>query len=160
MSRILILVGAHLSTAPRPQKEAEILAAAGHDVRVRGFWYDQTLAARDQVLMNEGKWSFEPIIDFRSNGRVARWKSINVRAGSRLAREKYLRLGRFTPSILGYGARAMLKTALKEQADLTIVHSEVGLWVGEHLLKKGLRVGVDFEDWFSEDLLPEARSAR
>jgi hypothetical protein len=38
MAKILILIGAHLCTAPRPQKEAETLANAGHDVTVRGFW--------------------------------------------------------------------------------------------------------------------------
>jgi glycosyltransferase involved in cell wall biosynthesis len=54
----------------------------------------------------------------------------------------------------------MLKAALQEKADLTIVHSEAGLWVGEQLLKRGCRVGVDFEDWFSQDLLPNALTTR
>jgi glycosyltransferase involved in cell wall biosynthesis len=83
-----------------------------------------------------------------------------VRARNRIAREAQTRLGKFTPSLLGYGAGAMLKVASAEKADLTIVHSETGLWVGGRLLDKGLRVGVDFEDWFSEDLLPESRSSR
>jgi glycosyltransferase involved in cell wall biosynthesis len=54
----------------------------------------------------------------------------------------------------------MLKVARQTRADLTIVHSEAGLWVGNRLLDEGFRVGVDIEDWFSEDLLPEARTAR
>ena len=54
----------------------------------------------------------------------------------------------------------MLKAARQARADLTIVHSEAGLWVGSQLLDEGFRVGVDFEDWFSEDLLPAARTAR
>jgi glycosyltransferase involved in cell wall biosynthesis len=77
-----------------------------------------------------------------------------------MARELQTRFGKFNPAVLGYGVSAMLKTALAEKADLTIVHSEAGLWVGGRLLEKGLRVGVDFEDWFSEDLLPEARRSR
>lgn len=32
--------------------------------------------------------------------------------------------------------------------------------VGNCLLDQGKRVGVDFEDWFSEDLLPEAQATR
>jgi glycosyltransferase involved in cell wall biosynthesis len=160
MSRILILVGAHLCTSPRPVKEAEALASAGHDVIVRGYWYDEVLAERDKTLMAGLRWRFEPIIDFRACGLIGRWKSFSVRVNSKLAREKYLRFRKFTPSGLGYGTKAMLKAALKEHADLTIVHSEVGLWVGERLLDKGLRVGVDFEDWFSEDMLPEARNTR
>jgi glycosyltransferase involved in cell wall biosynthesis len=32
--------------------------------------------------------------------------------------------------------------------------------VGDRLLRKGLQVGVDFEDWFSQDLLPDAQATR
>ncbi len=82
--------------------------------------------------------------------------NLGVRGRGRLAREMHRRFGRVSPSQLGFSPGAMLKAALRENADLTIVHSEAGLWVGEQLLKKGMRVGVDFEDWFSEDALPEA----
>jgi len=51
MAKILILIGGHLCTAPRPQKEAETLAAAGYDVTVRGFWFDPELMERDRSLM-------------------------------------------------------------------------------------------------------------
>ena len=34
MSKILILIGSHLCNATRPQKEAETLSFAGHDVTV------------------------------------------------------------------------------------------------------------------------------
>ncbi len=47
MAKILILIGAHICTAPRPQKEAEALANAGHDVTVAGFWSDPNLAKRE-----------------------------------------------------------------------------------------------------------------
>ena len=49
-----------------------------------------------------------------------------------------------------------LRKAQHIRADLTIVHSEAGLWVGKQLIQKGYAVGVDFEDWFSRDLLPSA----
>jgi glycosyltransferase involved in cell wall biosynthesis len=39
-----------------------------------------------------------------------------------------------------------------EQADLTIGHLELGLWAAERLGRTGRRVGVDFEDWHSENL--------
>ncbi len=54
----------------------------------------------------------------------------------------------------------MFKAAYQTRADLTIVHSEAGLWAGDRLLDEGFRVGVDFEDWFSEDLLPKDRVTR
>jgi glycosyltransferase involved in cell wall biosynthesis len=155
MAKILILIGAHLCTAPRPIKEAEALAVAGHDVTVRGFWFDPELVNRDRILMAGRKWRFKPIIDFQPAHRLNNWK---LRLQSRLAKEQFQRFGSFSPALLGYGARAMLKVARETRADLTIVHSEAGLWVGNQLLAQGLCVGVDFEDWFSEDLLPEARA--
>ncbi|MEP0885048.1 glycosyltransferase [Trichocoleus sp. ST-U3] len=157
MAKILILIGGHLCTAPRPQKEAETLAAAGHDVTVRGFWFDPELVKRDHILIANKKWRFEPIIDFQPTHRLNNWK---IRLQSRLAKEQFQRFDTFSPGLLGYGAKAMLKVARQTHADLTIVHSEAGLWVGNQLLDKGFSVGVDFEDWFSEDLLPQARSIR
>lgn len=157
MAKILILIGAHLCTAPRPQKEAQTLADAGHDVTVRGFWFDPDLVERDRQLMANKSWRFEPIIDFQP---VHRWKNLGVRLQSRLAKELFRRFGISSPGLFGYGAASMLKAARQARADLIIVHSEAGLWAGEKLLKEGFRVGVDFEDWFSEDLLPEARVNR
>jgi glycosyltransferase involved in cell wall biosynthesis len=157
MAKTLILIGAHLCTAPRPQKEAETLANAGHDVTVRGFWFDPELIKRDRILITNKKWRFEPILDFQPTHRFKNW---SIRLQSRLAKEQFQRFDTFSPALLGYGTNAMLKAARKARADLTIVHSEAGLWVGNQLLNEGFRVGVDFEDWFSEDLLPEARTTR
>ena len=157
MAKILILIGAHLCTAPRPQKEAETLAHAGHDVIVRGFWFDPELVKRDRILIANKKWRFEPIIDFQPTHRL---NNLRIRLQSRLAKEQFQRFATCSPGLLGYGAKAMLAAARKARADLTIVHSQAGLWVGNQLLNEGFRVGVDFEDWFSEDFLPEARAAQ
>lgn len=157
MAKIQILIGAHLCTAPRPQKEAETLANAGHDVTVRGFWSDPELVQRDRLLTANKKWRFEPIIDFQPTHRLT---NLGIRLQSRLGKELFQRFGIFSPVLLGYGTNAMLKAARQEAADLTIVHSEAGLWVGKKLLEEGFRVGVDFEDWFSEDLLPSSRVHR
>ncbi len=157
MAKILILIGGHLCTAPRPQKEAQTLANAGHDVTVRGFWFDPELVERDRLLITNKKWRFQPIIDFQPTHRLENWK---IRLQGRLAKEQFQQFGTFSPGLLGYGAKAMLNAARQARADLTIVHSEAGLWVGNRLLDEGFCVGVDFEDWFSEDLLPEARATR
>ncbi len=157
MAKISILIGGHLCTAPRPQKEADALAAGGHQVTVRGFWFDPELIQRDHLILAEKKWQFAPILDFQPNHKINNFK---VRLQAKIAKEKYQRFSIFSPDLLGYGATAMLQVACQTQADLTIVHSEVGLWVGNQLLNKGFRVGVDFEDWFSEDLLPSIRATR
>src|SRR5207302_5878841 len=123
-------------------------------------WFDSELAERDRELTANRRWRFDPILDLRPLSFTRRSKNITVRARRRLAYETHTRFGRFTPSVLGYDVNGMLKSALHEKADLTIVHSEAGLWVGSELLKHGMRVGVDFEDWFSEDLLPQDRVGR
>jgi glycosyltransferase involved in cell wall biosynthesis len=61
---------------------------------------------------------------------------------------------------LGYLYPELRETALGRRSDLFIAHSEPGLAVGVDLLRAGRTVGVDMEDWFSEDLLPEARKGR
>ena len=158
--RILILIGAHLCTAPRSFKEAETLAHAGHDVTIGGFWFDPELVKRDRILIKNKKWRFQPIIDFQPTTFLGRWKNSVIRLKGRIAREPWQRWRTFSPELLGYGAKAMLSFARQTRADLTIVHSEAGLWVGNQLLDQGFSVGVDFEDWFSEDLLPADRVTR
>lgn len=156
MARILILIGGHLCTAPRPQKEADTLAAAGHDVMVAGVWFDAELVERDTAILADKAWAFYPALDFRPGQR----DRLRVRLQAAVARRLYRWLGVKTPALLGYGARRLLRLAQTISADLTIVHSEAGLWVGHQLMQQGYAVGVDFEDWFSQDLLPSARQAR
>ena len=55
---------------------------------------------------------------------------------------------------------ALKRSAARLKPDLAIAHSEPALFAALDLHKRGTKVGVDMEDWFSEDLLPEARSAR
>jgi glycosyltransferase involved in cell wall biosynthesis len=52
------------------------------------------------------------------------------------------------------------KAAYQSKADLFVAHSESAMIVAADLLKKGRKAGVDMEDWFSEDLMPEARKER
>jgi glycosyltransferase involved in cell wall biosynthesis len=167
MARILILIGGHLCTAPRPQKEAAALAAAGHDVLVMGLWFDAALADRDQQLCAAIRsrdhapfWEFHPLLDFRELNWRQKCQRSGIRIQAKLAQQLFQRAGILSPALLGYGAKAMLRFARNYHADLTIVHSEAGLWVGQQLQQKGYRVGVDFEDWFSQDLLPAAQAER
>ena len=81
------------------------------------------------------------------------------RLGLWLARHAAAKHGLPTVHSLG-PAQALLRRARSIPADLTIVHTEVPFWVGERLLRDGRRVAADFEDWHSEDLLPEDRARR
>lgn len=160
MARIAIYIGRHLCTAPRPCKEADALAVAGHTVTVHGLWFDARLVRRDELLLADRPWTFAPYADCRPGNVRRRWLWWRLRARHRLARSLFARTGRVMCDAFGYGAAALWRHAAAHPVDLAIFHSEAGLWAAERLRNDGRRVGVDFEDWFSRDLTPAQRSGR
>jgi glycosyltransferase involved in cell wall biosynthesis len=152
--RIVLLTGAPLATNPRVQKEAETLAQAGCDVEILGAWLSDLTMREDQELARGRKWRFTPVLDA--------WKRnlFLPRLRRRLAQEIHARLSRESPLQLSPAVPSLWRAARTRQADLFIAHSEPGLWVADQLRRRGARVGVDMEDWWSEDLLPEARRHR
>jgi len=154
--KILILIGSHLATAPRPQKEAMALRAAGARVLMRGTWWNPALAEEDLALAREMDVDFAPVVDLRDVSQ----DRFSLRLRQRFARECFSRFGWVTPRAYGLGAPELLQEARRIDADLTMVHSEAGLWVAAQLLGSGRRVGVDFEDWFSQDLPLADRKGR
>jgi glycosyltransferase involved in cell wall biosynthesis len=150
---VLIVIVGHFASAPRAQKEAAALRAAGARVVVRGNWSHTALVDEDLALARALDVDFAPATDLRRDGG-----HLGDRLRHRLARHWHQWTGRVLPRTLGPGAPELLRAARRLRADLTMVHSEPGLWVGRRLLEDGLRVGVDFEDWFSHDQLPDDRN--
>lgn len=156
LKKIAILTLGHLCHNPRVLKEADSLAEAGFDVEVLGAWLNDELAVRDRDLMARQRFRFTPVVRFdrgqfdRLVLRGRRWLSFKARRW----------LGMELPGTLGYGVPALLESAKSRAADLYIAHSEPALWVARELAREGYRIGVDMEDWFSEDLPPEARGQR
>jgi glycosyltransferase involved in cell wall biosynthesis len=159
-ARIHVLIGGHLSTAPRAQKEALALQQAGYEVQVSGIWFDAAAAARDELLIAQNGLPFRPALDFRGGSPRAETRRLRVRLRARWARARFARHGKFSPALLGYGAHELLSDALRENADLIVVHSEAGLWAGVELQRLGRKVGLDFEDWFSREIPGPSRDAR
>lgn len=155
-SKVLLLIVGHLASAPRAQKEAAALRAAGAQVMIRGNWHDSVLAEEDIALARALDVDFAAVSDLRRDGAG----SLGDRIRHRAAREAFIRFGMVTPRVHGPGAPELLRAARRIGADLTMVRSEPGLWVGRQLLAEGRRIGVDFEDWFSQDQLPEDRNIR
>lgn len=154
--KILILIYGHLSMQPRAQKEAKALRDAGAIVLVRGTWWSTGMAEEDLVIAGQMGVDFAPVLDLREGlGR-----SIFPRLRQRVARECYTRFGWVTSRAYGLGAPEFLREARRINADLTMVHSESGLWVAFKLLAEGRRVGVDILDWFSQDLPLADRKGR
>jgi glycosyltransferase involved in cell wall biosynthesis len=146
---IAILIGGHFASAPRAQKEAAALAKAGARVLVRGTWSNPKFAEEDCQLAIALGVDFKPVVSvIGQSGRQVRLKQ-------KLARILFSQFGIVTARAYGMAAPELLSEARKIEADLTMVHSEAGLWAAKKLLASGYRVGVDFEDWFSQDL-PEA----
>jgi glycosyltransferase involved in cell wall biosynthesis len=154
--RILILNPGHLSCGPRLLKEAVAAKSAGFEVTIRGVWWDDRRAQEDLDLSKAIGVDFAPVLDIRLGSS---WRNYN-RLRHRLAKEVFKRFDYVSPNLYGYGARELFEESLHLKSDLTLVHSEAGLWVGLQLLRRGLKVGVDFDDWFSEDLPPQSRTGR
>ncbi len=158
MARIRIYIARHLCTAPRPQKEADALAAAGHEVSVHGVSFDPVSADRDAALAQGRAWRWAPVADFCAKGQAAGWLTARLR--HRLARDWFALTGRVSSDVWGYAQAALARHALHDPADLTIVHSEGGLAIAAELHRRGHRIGVDFEDWFSHDLPSDQQRGR
>lgn len=158
MARVRIYIGRHLCTAPRPQKEADALASAGHQVSVHGIAYRRDYAVRDAQLAAGRAWTWAPVADYSTSGQGLPW--LLARFRHRWARRQFAQARRITPEVWGYGHGRIAAHARQQPADLTLVHAEGGLAVAEELLANGHRVGVDFEDWFSQDLAPGQREGR
>lgn len=158
--RIVLLTGNSLCHNPRVFKAAGALARAGHDVQVLGAWLEPGLKARDLTLIEDAPFRFTPVLDGTLPGLRAAPAQLLRRARFKLANAWYGLTGWDSAHQLGLAAGLMLARAQSIEADLFIAHSESGLHVAWTLMQRGKRVGVDMEDWFSEDLLPEARRHR
>jgi len=160
MPHVMLITGNALCNNPRVQKEAETLAEAGIQVTVLGAWLSVEHKRRDLELLVGARYRFEAVLDFadsRTDGWiVTRWARLRTGAARKL--NNWLGLESRWP--LGYAVDALLQRALRSDADLFIAHSEAGLYAARELQRSGRPAGVDMEDWFSEDLTPEARRGR
>ena len=155
--RILILSGTQLSVNPRVVKEADTLSDAGYSVEVVGGLFDRNFADRERAIHESKGWDYKKIVDASSDSAGEKLKWFFLRGRRRLAREAHARFGIESSRQLGYLAPEMLDYALERDADLTIVHNAAAVWVGLELIRRGKRVAVDMEDWYSEDLTSEER---
>ena len=159
-SRIVLISGNSLCHNPRVMKAATTLARNGYDVHVLGAWLDADLKARDQAMLARAPFCFEPVFDATLPGIWRTAAHTLRRARRKAANTVYGLVGWQSRDQLGYGVGRLLARAGALEADLYIAHSEPALYVAWRLMQDGRRAGVDMEDWFSEDLLPESRRRR
>ena len=158
--RIVLISGNSLCHNPRVMKAATTLARNGYDVHVLGAWLEADLKARDQAMLAQAPFRFEPAIDATLPGIFETTAHTLRRVRRKAANAAYGLTGWQSRDRLGYGIGRLLARARALKADLYIAHSEPALYVAWRLMQGRYRVGVDMEDWFSEDLLPQARKQR
>lgn len=121
-----------------------------------GVRFDPKLAEIDKQMLSRRSWVYQAAADLRSHSL---WHRGRARLGRTLLGGNVR-----DPYALGYAVDRVLRSAIKQKADLTITHLEVAMWVGTKLHRRGFRVGVDIEDWYSESRaetnVPRARFLR
>lgn len=157
---VVVLSGNHLCHNPRAMKEAAAFSRAGFDVEILGAWWDLSLRARDRELTAQVPFRFTPVFDVAEASTVARLQRILCQLRNNAGQLAYQIGGIPNRWQFGCVVGALTRAARQRKADLFIAHSEAALVVAQDLLALGHRVGVDMEDWFSEDLLPEDRKLR
>jgi glycosyltransferase involved in cell wall biosynthesis len=158
--KIAVLTGASLSWNPRALKEATALARAGHDVVVLGSSWDAARFDADRALARKQGFSFRSAIPVSSDGEVPRCRVLVARSKGRIGRTLFRYLKTESSWQIGSLVSDLMNAAVLAQADYYIAHTEQGAWVASKLLRMGRKVGIDMEDWYSEDLLPDARKER
>jgi glycosyltransferase involved in cell wall biosynthesis len=155
---ILILTSAHLCRNPRVVKEATTLGNAGYDVTVMSISVSARFEAMDQTIMRNAPFK-RVVLDYYTPSRRVRLADFFQRTATWAARNLCRQFKWETAQALG-PASALLRLARKHPADLTIVHTEIPIWIAPQLIRDGRRVAVDVEDWYSEDLLCADRQSR
>jgi hypothetical protein len=156
MAKISIVTAGHVSMNPRVWREADALANAGHAVTVIGVSFDRWQAEMDAQMLQSRLWNYRAAADLRGLSLRSRFRWQWARLRFRLGKMNLRRGWWSDPHALGYSTGALLHAARDEKADLTLLHLEAALWVGTCLRREGFRIGVDVEDWYSEDRLPQS----
>jgi len=114
----------------------------------------------DKTLASKYGFSYWNVGSVTSGDLGSDFASVARRFRRRCGQELFNRFGLENRYQLGYFIPELKAAALKLRAHFHIVHLEQAMWVGDQLCQMGRPVGVDMEDWYSEDLPAEARKCR
>jgi glycosyltransferase involved in cell wall biosynthesis len=152
-----VLTAASLTWNPRAFREAEAAARAGYEVLVLGAVYSTEQLETDAALARAHGFEFESVVPAGGSRDLS---MLRRRGRTRLAMAAGRRLGVETHWQLGPAVVDLARRAAQIEADCYLLHLEQAAWVGLKLLRRGRRVSLDMEDWYSEDLLLESRQSR
>src|SRR6266566_404051 len=153
MARICLITPQHISFQPRTLREADSLAAAGHDVRVVCRQADGNLTGYDRDLMQSRAWRLQGV-DLRRHGpnrRVWLTESMRSKMYSWLLSA---RVKTDNVAVRSY-VRAfdlLLALAMTEPADWFIAHTQSALPIAAAAARHwNARLGFDCEDLLAEN---------
>lgn len=143
--KVTLLTASPLCKNPRVLKEARTLAERGFATRVLTVRSNAVCEELDRELLAGAGFEKQVV----ENSPAARLLTKAARKGGGR--------GLLAPFSLGPWL-ALSRAFRRDRADLTLVHTELPLCILARQPKQAAL--VDFEDWYSEDLLPEARRER
>ncbi|HEX9988538.1 MAG TPA: glycosyltransferase [Chloroflexia bacterium] len=137
---------------PRLIREADTLAAMGHDIKVVAPSFMPGLHEKDRRLIATREWRLVSA-DFRPGTWRRRYRSLLVRGRKRFARELFgrLRWGRAVEYAFTAALPELKRLALRERADWFIAHAHPALPVAAAAARHWqARLGFDCEDLLAE----------
>jgi glycosyltransferase involved in cell wall biosynthesis len=144
-----------ISQNPRLVKEADALAAAGHEVVVLFLQHFEWARAMDRQILERAKWRAEIVdVSLSVAGRLRRWTSgLQLSLFRRLCRWTM----RFPIAELAYSRYflVLLRRAIRHRSDLYIGHYTGSLPVVAWAARfTGAKLAFDFEDFHRDETYP------
>lgn len=157
---ICIISQNHLCRNPRVLKEAVVWAELGHKVTIGTLWYDSELLKLDLDLIKEAGIQNETTYTSYTDIRDKRIKGLYDRIEFQLARNLKKYFGKETLQLGGYGSMRIIPWLTNIKPDFVSCHQEIACLVTPKIQLQNIKFSVDFEDWYSKDLLPEDQKLR
>ena len=160
--RICLISSVHPWVNPRLVKEADWLAAHGHDVHVVTKRVDAWSDRRDLSLLPAKAWTTERVNLLRGDaaGR-RRWLTTAIRAEIALKAYGWTGVLRFAEEGYYRGFAEVLAAARRTRADLYIGHTQGALPIAARAAAAtGTRFGFDCEDLLAEEASDGLQNAR
>ncbi len=152
--RVCLISSVHPWVNPRLIKEADALAARGHDVFVVTKRVDRWSDERDVRLLRGKRWSLHRVGLMRDDPADRwRWFSSAVRAGLALRGYRALGAGRLAEEACYRGLPHVLAAATGTRADFFIAHTQGALPIAARAAaRRGVPFGFDCEDLLAEEM--------
>jgi len=157
---ICIVSQNHLCRNPRVLKEAILWSQNGYQVSIGTFWYNNELLELDKKLIEESDLHGKIIYQSYTDIREKTLENVYIRTEFQLARVIKKWIGLESLQLSGYGSTRVIPWILNQNPDIVSCHQEIACLITPKLKKKKIPFFVDFEDWYSKDLLPEDQKLR